>query len=192
MFTSLIPGFPPRQASPYKFDRKSDAKKDRHNRSMSYDEKEKKELYEAQFSQCSFHDSCVPQGPASPPEIVPILLPLSGEKPLDNETLRLFESLLEYMVTEVVKLEWRDKQSHQNKCFQFLLDRFKSTYLKYICPEFDPNFTLYKPNLELPTMRKPPPQSQGDYVLCKVALIKWIATFTHVAKQEGTFTPNSM
>lgn len=89
---------------------------------------------------------------------------------------------------QVVKIEWRDKPSRQYKSFQFLLDRFKATYLKYICPEFNENFSLYKPNLELSSMRKPSNQSQNNYTLCKVALIKWIATFTHVAKKDGAFS----
>ncbi|KZC06326.1 Ral GTPase-activating protein subunit alpha-2 [Dufourea novaeangliae] len=117
----------------------------------------------------------------------PILPPQSGEKPLDNETVRFLEALLEFMVTQVVKIEWRDKSSRQHKTFQFLLERFKATYLRHICPEFDDNFSLYKPNLELPMMRKPTNQSQDNYVLCKVALIKWIASFTHIARKDGLF-----
>ena len=33
-------------------------------------------------------------------------------------------------------------------------------------------------------MRKPTNQSQDNYVLCKVALIKWIAGFTHIARKD--------
>lgn len=87
----------------------------------------------------------------------------------------------------MVKVEWRDKSTRQHKTFQFLLERFKVAYLRYICPEFNDNFSLYKPNLELPTMRKPMNQNQNNYILCKVALIKWIASFTHVARKDGLF-----
>lgn len=86
---------------------------------------------------------------------------------------------------QVVKIEWRDKSSRQHKTFQFLLERFKATYLRHICPEFDDNFSLYKPNLELPTMRKPMNQNQDNYILCKVSLIKWIASFTHIARKDA-------
>lgn len=34
-------------------------------------------------------------------------------------------------------------------------------------------------------MRKPTNQSQDNYVLCKVALIKWIASFTHIARKDA-------
>lgn len=85
-----------------------------------------------------------------------------------------------------MKVEWRDKHTRQYKSFQFLLERFKATYLRYICPDFNDNFSLYKPNLELPMMRKPTNQND-NYILCKVALIKWIASYTHVTKKEGPF-----
>ncbi|OAD60384.1 hypothetical protein WN48_05683 [Eufriesea mexicana] len=133
----------------------------------------------------TFHDNGSNQYPVTPVDSGPILPPQSGEKPLDNETVRFLEALLEFMVTQVVKIEWRDKSSRQHKTFQFLLERFKATYLRHICPEFDDNFSLYKPNLELPTMRKPTNQSQDNYVLCKVALIKWIASFTHIARKDA-------
>ncbi|XP_032455562.1 probable Rho GTPase-activating protein CG5521 isoform X2 [Nasonia vitripennis] len=188
MFACLVPGFPPRQPSPYKSERKVDGKS-RHTKSSSCDEKEKKEFYDTQLNQCVFHDGGgVTQGPISQVDSGPILPPQSGEKPLDNEPVKFLEALLEFMVTQVVKIEWRDKPSRQYRAFQFLLDRFKATYLKYICPEFNSSFSLYKPNLELSSMRKPTNQSQSNYVLCKVALVKWIATFTHVAKRDGAFS----
>ncbi|XP_033356748.1 ral GTPase-activating protein subunit alpha-1 isoform X6 [Bombus vosnesenskii] len=185
MFASLIPGFPPQQPSPYKSERKIDGKKDKLVKVIGCDDKDKKEFYDTQLSQSTFHDNGSNQCPVTQVDNGPILPPQSGEKPLDNETVRFLEALLEFMVTQVVKIEWRDKSSRQHKTFQFLLERFKTTYLRHICPEFDENFSLYKPNLELPTMRKPTNQSQDNYVLCKVALIKWIASFTHIARKDA-------
>ncbi|XP_035724570.1 probable Rho GTPase-activating protein CG5521 isoform X8 [Vespa mandarinia] len=188
MFACLVPGFPPPQSLHYKCERKIDNKKDKSTRTSTSDEKEKRDFYDAQVIQSIFHDNGSNQGPISQVDGGPILPPQGGEKPLDNETVRFLEALLEFMVTQVVKIEWRDKTTRQHKTFQFLLERFKATYLRYICPEFDDNFSLYKPNLELPTMRKPTNQSQNNYVLCKVALIKWIANFTHVARKDSLFT----
>ncbi|KAL6448716.1 hypothetical protein ACFW04_000500 [Cataglyphis niger] len=185
MFASLVPGFPPHQASPYKCDRKTENKKEKLMKTANSEDK--KEFYDTQLGQSTFHDNGSNQCPISQVDGGPILPPQSGEKPLDNETVRFLEALLEFMVTQVVKIEWRDKSTRQYKTFQFLLERFKATYLRHICPEFDDNFSLYKPNLELPTMRKPTNQNQNNYVLCKVAVIKWIASFTHVAKKEGIF-----
>ncbi|XP_050465782.1 probable Rho GTPase-activating protein CG5521 isoform X8 [Cataglyphis hispanica] len=187
MFASLVPGFPPHQASPYKCDRKTENKKEKLMKTANSEEKDKKEFYDTQLGQSTFHDNGSNQCPISQVDGGPILPPQSGEKPLDNETVRFLEALLEFMVTQVVKIEWRDKSTRQYKTFQFLLERFKATYLRHICPEFDDNFSLYKPNLELPTMRKSMNQNQNNYVLCKVAVIKWIASFTHVAKKEGIF-----
>nr|XP_046485435.1 probable Rho GTPase-activating protein CG5521 [Neodiprion pinetum] len=186
MFACLVPGFPPSQASPYKLERKSDNKKDKPTKSASYDDKEKREFYDTQLGQSIFHDTGVTQGPISLVDGGPILPPQSGEKPLDHETVRFLEALLDFMVSQVVKVEWRDKHARQHKAFQFLLERFKATYLRYICPEFNDNFSLYKPNLELPGMRKPSPnQGQDVYTLCKVTLIKWVAKYTHVTKKDG-------
>ncbi|XP_058799896.1 probable Rho GTPase-activating protein CG5521 isoform X2 [Phymastichus coffea] len=186
MFACLVPGFPPRQPSPYKFERKVDNKK--HTKSASCDEKDRKDFFDTHLNHYGFLDGGVTQGPITAVDTGPILPPQSGEKPMDGEPVKFFEALLEFMITQVVKIEWRDKTSRQYKSFQFLLDRFKATYLKHICPEFNENFSLYKPNLELPSMRKPTNQSQNSYVLCKVALIKWIATFTYVAKKDGAFS----
>ncbi|XP_011503584.1 PREDICTED: ral GTPase-activating protein subunit alpha-1 [Ceratosolen solmsi marchali] len=185
MFACLVPGFPPKQPTPYKSERKINGKK--HTKSANCDEKEK-DFFDPELSQYIFHDNGVTQGPITQIDSGPILPPQSGEKPLDNESVKFLEALLEFMVTQVVKIEWLDKPSRQYKSFQFLLDRFKATYLKYICPQFNNNFSLYKPNLELSFMRKPMNQSQNNYILCKVALIKWIATFTHVIKKDGAFS----
>ncbi|XP_014609505.1 PREDICTED: ral GTPase-activating protein subunit alpha-1 isoform X3 [Polistes canadensis] len=188
MFACLVPGFPPPHFSHYKCERKIDNKKEKTTKTSTSDEKEKRDFYDAQVIQSNFHDNGSNQSPVSQVDGGPILPPQGGEKPLDNETVRFLEALLEFMVTQVVKIEWRDKATRQHKTFQFLLERFKSTYLRYICPEFDDNFSLYKPNLELPTVRKPTNQSQNNYLLCKVALIKWIANFTHVARKDSLFT----
>ncbi|XP_070513115.1 probable Rho GTPase-activating protein CG5521 isoform X5 [Cardiocondyla obscurior] len=187
MFASLVPGFPPHQASPYKCDRRTDGKKEKVAKTTNSEEKDKREFYDTQVGQSTFHDNGSNQCPISQVDGGPILPPQSGEKPLDNETVRFLEALLEFMVTQVVKVEWRDKSTRQHKTFQFLLERFKIAYLRHICPDFNDNFSLYKPNLELPTMRKPTNQNQNNYVLCKVALIKWIASFTHVARKDGLF-----
>ncbi|KAK0164383.1 hypothetical protein PV328_003019 [Microctonus aethiopoides] len=183
MFACLVPGFPPRQPSPHR----SDRRKDKATNANVTDEKERREFFEIQHPTAIFHCNSSQQGPVTQPNGTPILPVQSGEKPLDNETVRFFEALLEFMVTQVIKVEWRDKHTRQYKCFQFLLERFKATYLRYICPEFDDNFSLYKPNLDLPTMRSPSNHSQNNYVLCKVALIKWLANFTHVTKKDGPF-----
>ncbi|XP_012254870.2 probable Rho GTPase-activating protein CG5521 isoform X5 [Athalia rosae] len=192
MFACLVPGFPPSQPSPYKIDRKTENKKDKPTKSASYDDKEKREFYDTQLGQSMFHDSGVTQGPVSLVDSGPILPPQSGEKPLDNETVRFLDALLDFMVSQVVKVEWRDKNTRQHKAFQFLLERFKVAYLRHICPEFNDHFSLYKPNLELPRMRKPSPnQGQDVYALCKVTLIKWIAKYTHVTKKDGQLLHHS-
>lgn len=101
MFASLIPGFPPQQPSPYKSERKIDGKKDKLVKVIGCDDKDKKEFYDTQLSQSTFHDNGSNQCPVTPVDSGPILPPQSGEKPLDNETVRFLEALLEFMVTQV-------------------------------------------------------------------------------------------
>ncbi|XP_044599551.1 ral GTPase-activating protein subunit alpha-1 isoform X3 [Cotesia glomerata] len=179
MFACLVPNF-----SSYQLSRSSEY---RNKSNVSAEEDDKRDFFETQHSSAVFHCNSTQQGPVTQPSGTPILPIQSGEKPLDNETVRFFEALLEFMVTQVVKIEWRDKHTRQHKCFQFLLERFKASYLRQICPGFDDNFSLYKPNLELPTMRQPSTQNQNNYSLCKVALIKWLASFTHVSKKDKPF-----
>jgi len=101
MFASLVPGFPPHQASPYKCDRKIEGKKEKLAKATNSEEKDKKEFYDTQLMQSTFHDNGSNQCPISQVDGGPILPPQSGEKPLDNETVRFLEALLEFMVTQV-------------------------------------------------------------------------------------------
>ncbi|KAJ8980173.1 hypothetical protein NQ317_011417 [Molorchus minor] len=100
-----------------------------------------------------FHDTSA-QNPVSPPELLPILPPSSGEKPLDHPSKFYLEALLEYLVHTVVKLEWQDKSAYTHRCFNFLLEKFKMYYMPKICPNFCYEMSLYKPNLELPPLRR--------------------------------------
>lgn len=101
MFASLVPGFPPHQASPYKCDRKTEGKKEKLVKTTNSEERDKKEFYDTQLGQSTFHDNGSNQCPISQVDGGPILPPQSGEKPLDNETVRFLEALLEFMVTQV-------------------------------------------------------------------------------------------
>lgn len=184
MFACLVPNF-----SSHLLFRHPEHRKNKIHSGIT-EEHEKREFFEIQHPSAVFHCN-TQQGPVTQPNGTPILPVQSGEKPLDNETVRFFEALLEFMVTQVVKLEWRDKHTRQHKCFQFLLERFKATYLRQVCPGFNDNFSLYKPSLELPTMRQPSSQNENNYTLCKVALIKWLANFTHISKKDRPFSNQS-
>ncbi|XP_063231262.1 LOW QUALITY PROTEIN: ral GTPase-activating protein subunit alpha-1 [Bacillus rossius redtenbacheri] len=139
-----------------------------------------------------FHDSS--HGPVNPVEIQPLLPPQSGEKPPEEDVSRYFlEALLEFMVTQVVKIEWRDKVGKQGKCFNFLFEKFKQYYLPHIFPQFSHATSIYKPVLDLPELRKAPPgasnsaespRKQDPLISCRVAVIKWVSNYTHVTKKR--------
>ncbi|XP_034238105.1 probable Rho GTPase-activating protein CG5521 isoform X3 [Thrips palmi] len=133
----------------------------------------------------SSHDN---QGRVGPVEILPVFPPQSGEKQPENLPCFFLDALLEFLVTQFGRIEWRDKICRQHKSFMFLFERFKQYYLPHIFPEFSSTTSLYKPNLELPTLRKasgsPDDRRRFDPMAsCQVAFIKWIANYTHATKK---------
>ncbi|XP_069689068.1 probable Rho GTPase-activating protein CG5521 isoform X3 [Periplaneta americana] len=137
-----------------------------------------------------FHDAS--PGPVNVVEIQPMLPPQSGEKQPDDLMRFFLDALLEFIVSQVTKIEWRDRLCRQHKCFMFLFERFKQYYLPHIFPQFSFATSLYKPVLDLPVLRKGSPgpgdtpegrKRQDPYVICRVVVIKWVATFTHITKK---------
>lgn len=128
-----------------------------------------------------FHDNSAQQ-PVTPTELQPILPPSSGEKSPEHASKYYLEALLEYMVHTVVKLEWHDRNSQRHRCFNFLLEAFKVYYLPKICPNFSAETSLYRPNLDLPNLRKLEPES--EFTNCRVALILWIANYMHQTRKN--------
>ncbi|KAK9497959.1 hypothetical protein O3M35_003854 [Rhynocoris fuscipes] len=130
-----------------------------------------------------FNDSH--HGPLSAIEILPIYPPQSGDKYPEDGTKFFMDALLEYMVTQVSRIEWKDKIYKQHKCFTFLFERFKEYYLPHIFPAFSNKTNLFLPYLEIPSLRpKISNESKQSEAMinCKVALIKWVANFTHLTK----------
>lgn len=52
-----------------------------------------------------------------------------------------------FCVLQVSRIEWKDKQYKQHRCFTFLFDRFRQYYLPTIFPEFSSKTSLFKPHL---------------------------------------------
>uniref|UniRef100_T1JGD1 Rap-GAP domain-containing protein n=1 Tax=Strigamia maritima TaxID=126957 RepID=T1JGD1_STRMM len=127
----------------------------------------------------------------NPIEIYPLLPPQIGEKQPENLTQFFLENLLDLMVTQVIRIEWREKSSYkQQSCFNFLFERFKKHYLLFIFPDFSCSTSLYKPNLDLPDLRADlEEENRLDYGLAgsslnKVAVIQWVSNFTHTTRVE--------
>ncbi|KAJ2944768.1 hypothetical protein O0L34_g1657 [Tuta absoluta] len=137
----------------------------------------------ANVSASIFHDTNA-LNPVQSVEIQPLLPPSGSEKPVDNETKYFFEILLDGMAPSVTKVLWKDR-SHAKamRSFAFLLEKFKIYYLPIICPQFNYKNSLYKPNLELPVQHN---ILEDDYVACRVILIKWVASFAHFMKKQGS------
>lgn len=144
------------------------------------------------------HGPHVDVGPVWAGEISPIMPPFGGDTIPDNVTRLFMDSLLEFMVTQVHKIEWRDKSiGRQQRCFHFLFEKFKKFYLPHIFPHISFTTSLYKPCLELPTMRhdREPILERTEKGLvsrldslsqCQSTVIRWITNFSHhsVSKPE--------
>lgn len=123
-----------------------------------------------------FHDTGA--HPVKSPEIAPLLPPSSHEKSSPPDPKDGLEILLDCMFQSTGCLKWRDNSPQRHmKCFQFLLQRFRETYIPVFCPGFD-NFTsVYEPKLDLPVMRI---ISRREEIMspCVVVLVNWISKFT--------------
>ncbi|CAG5130603.1 unnamed protein product, partial [Candidula unifasciata] len=63
------------------------------------------------------------------------ILPGQAEKLPENLTKYFLDSLLNYMVSEVIKVEWTNKGMREQS-FEFLFNKFKVKYLHWLLPDF--------------------------------------------------------
>ncbi|XP_078672854.1 ral GTPase-activating protein subunit alpha-1-like isoform X6 [Branchiostoma floridae x Branchiostoma belcheri] len=120
-----------------------------------------------------------------PTEISAVLTPQSGERVTDDQTKFFLDAVLEFMVIQVRKLEWKDAH-YQPKGFNFLFQHFKQHYLTHIFPSMSSTTSLYQPNLVIP---QPRIHKHGDrtdsvrggdpYLSARVSVIRWVVAFTH-------------
>ncbi|XP_047736141.1 ral GTPase-activating protein subunit alpha-1 [Hyalella azteca] len=113
----------------------------------------------------------------SPIEAMAIIPSSSTDKTPDDITAYFLSSLLDFMVTQVRKVEWRGgtKTEHCHVAFSYLFSMFRAVYLPYIFPNFSSSNSLYRPNLELPELRSSPGKSL--YGTCQVVLIRWVRQY---------------
>ncbi|XP_041353753.1 ral GTPase-activating protein subunit alpha-1-like isoform X2 [Gigantopelta aegis] len=108
-----------------------------------------------------------------------------GEKLPENLTKYFFDALLRVMVSEVVKIEWVNREMKEAS-FVFLFNRFKTSYLYWILPSFKIR-DIYEPVLELPrkrTRQEVAPSDQSENTSgCRDSFIRWLANFTISAKK---------
>ncbi|GAB1601381.1 ral GTPase-activating protein subunit alpha-1-like isoform X7 [Argonauta hians] len=143
------------------------------------------------YSRMGFNDNNNDMGVVSPGEISPIL-PAVGEKLPENTTKFFLDAFLAYLVSEVIKVEWLNKSMRETS-FVFLFDKFKSSYLKWLLPDFDFLRSIYDPPLELPKNRRMQDLKSQDKPLniseCRDSFVRWLSTFVISTKRtENTMT----
>ncbi|XP_030854676.1 ral GTPase-activating protein subunit alpha-1 isoform X3 [Strongylocentrotus purpuratus] len=123
-------------------------------------------------------------------EINPIVPAQPGEKPTENLTKLLLESLLKHTVTQVPRVEWSDV-SMKDEAFIFLLENFKGFYLPHIFPEFLHSTSLYSPILEIPRARSTGNSVGSSYTnnlaACRVSVVNWVVSFITTHKNKSSF-----
>ena len=84
------------------------------------------------------------------------------------------------------RVEWRggNKGGQCQTAFSFLFSMFRAVYLPYIFPNFNPNNSLYRPNLELPELRSSPGKSL--YGTCQVVMVRWVRMYVTTAGGSST------
>lgn len=116
------------------------------------------------------------------------LVPLVPGEPLPKDvTCYNLQCLLDYLVSQVTKVQWKgQKESMQLKCFHFLFDQFKKVYVGEIFKELDGNYSLYKASFELPGMRAGEEDLSHDLqslarrellANAKAVVIRWLAKY---------------
>ncbi|CAL1547567.1 unnamed protein product [Lymnaea stagnalis] len=127
---------------------------------------------------CSGLDTGV-SGIISAGEITAIL-PSQSEKMPDNLTKYFLDSLLNYMVSEVIKIEWLNKEMREQS-FDFLFSKFKAKYLHWLLPDFTYR-DIYDPVQDLPMARGKEVMKKKDEPLavseCRDSFFFWLANFT--------------
>lgn len=146
------------------------------------------------FAEPSYQDSTfytsvdADSGPVVPCDSGPLMLPQSGEVQPENPTATFLEFLMEYMVTQVTKIQWAEYQDeNHHRCFEFLFEKFKKHFLPHVFPDFCYSNSLYRPNLELPSLRKDKKASADAAAAavaaqCRSVVVQWVVSYTQPAK----------
>ncbi|KAL1416576.1 hypothetical protein MTO96_027798 [Rhipicephalus appendiculatus] len=140
------------------------------------------------YQDSTFYTSVeVDSGPIVPCDSGPLMPPQSGEVQPENPTVTFLEFLMEYMVTQATKIQWSEAQDdNHHRCFEFLFEKFKKHFLPHIFPDFCYSNSIYKPNLELPSLRKDKKPATADSnavaAQCRSVVVQWVVSHTQPAK----------
>ncbi|CAB3994423.1 ral GTPase-activating subunit alpha-2 isoform X2, partial [Paramuricea clavata] len=127
------------------------------------------------------------------PDELQILVPLINQSQtekmpgLEDLTKVYLDRVLDYMITQIGKIEWLDK-SMRKKGFECLFNLFKKYYIHHVFPMWTPRTNLYATNpdeqvqeLDVSVMKNMPPSTN----LTKYAdsVVKWFVMFLSKIKR---------
>ncbi|XP_028967431.1 ral GTPase-activating protein subunit alpha-1 [Galendromus occidentalis] len=93
-------------------------------------------------------------GPVVAGEQSHLFPPVPGDIQPEDQSAALLEFMLQVMVTQVTKIQWDqiivNGVRQYERCFSFLLDKFRAIYIPHLFPNMSVKYSLYQPNLDLP------------------------------------------
>ncbi|GAU97901.1 hypothetical protein RvY_09124 [Ramazzottius varieornatus] len=104
----------------------------------------------------------------------PLLHPPPGEKPPDQITRLMFETLLDYLVSQVFRIRWDLPEEYQAS-FLFIFERFKNVYLPHVFPRVRTSAVASR--VEMATPVTAPVPTEPTTLSLQVATTKWLVTF---------------
>ncbi|KAF6038020.1 RALGAPA2 [Bugula neritina] len=123
------------------------------------------------------------ENPVTPVEIHPLIPAATSDKTSSKVHKFLMESVLTFMVSEVVKVQW-DNLEMQELAFRFLFNSFKTYYLNVIFPKFDVNTSVYATSVDhLPEFGTEQSVVGADVLGdCQDVVIRWFTTFVQSSR----------
>ncbi|OQR71409.1 ral GTPase-activating protein subunit alpha-1-like [Tropilaelaps mercedesae] len=111
--------------------------------------------------------------------------PVTGEHQPDDLQSALLEFLLQATVTQVTKIQWAklvvNGVRQYERCFSFLLERFRAVYIPHMFPNMSTKYSLYTPNLDLPAAVR------SDSVLLsrtQSVVLQWLVSYVSPLRDE--------
>lgn len=124
------------------------------------------------------------------PDELQVLVPLINQNQtekvpgLEDLTKVYLDRVLDYMITQIAKIEWLDK-SMKRKGFECLFNLFKKYYLHHVFSTWNPRTNLYAtdPEEQVQEIGEKAVTSSGDLAKYGDSVVKWFVAFTSTIKR---------
>ncbi|XP_022698590.1 ral GTPase-activating protein subunit alpha-1-like isoform X3 [Varroa jacobsoni] len=111
--------------------------------------------------------------------------PVAGDIQPEDLQSALLEFLLQAVVAQVTKIQWAklvvNGVRQYERCFSFLLERFRAVYVPHLFPHMSTKYSLYTPNLDLPAAVR-----SDSVLLSRVqsVVLQWLVSYVSPLRDE--------